>query len=47
MIFFETNGLAHEEFILAAIQSIPHTTVTIYGDCVKMCKDFAANFGYE
>jgi hypothetical protein len=25
--------------------SIPHTTVTIYGDCVKMCEDFDPNFG--
>jgi hypothetical protein len=23
----------------------PHTTVTFYGDCVKMCKDFAPKFG--
>jgi hypothetical protein len=25
-------------------QSIRHTTVTFYGDCVKMCEDFAPNF---
>jgi hypothetical protein len=23
-----------------AKKSIPHTTVTIYGNCVKMCEDF-------
>jgi hypothetical protein len=26
-------------------QSIPHTAVTFYGDCVKMCEDLFANFG--
>jgi hypothetical protein len=30
---------------LQAKQSIPHTTVTFYGDCVKMCDDFEPNFG--
>jgi hypothetical protein len=28
-------------------QSIPHTAVTFYGDCVKMCKTFAPNLGDE
>jgi hypothetical protein len=28
-----------------AKQSIPYTTVTFYGDCRKMCKDFTPNFG--
>jgi hypothetical protein len=28
-----------------AKQSIPYTTVTFYGDCVKMYQDFALNFG--
>jgi hypothetical protein len=28
-----------------AKQSIAHTAVTFYGDYMKMCKDFAANFG--
>jgi hypothetical protein len=27
-----------------AKQSIPHPTVTFYGDCVKMCEHFAPNF---
>jgi hypothetical protein len=27
-----------------AEQSIPHTTVKFYGDCVKMYEDFAPNF---
>jgi hypothetical protein len=26
-------------------QPIPHIDVTLYGDCVKMCEDFASNFG--
>jgi hypothetical protein len=26
-------------------QSILHTTVIFYGDCVKMCEEFAPNFG--
>jgi hypothetical protein len=25
--------------------SIPHNTVTFYGDCVKKCEDFAPKFG--
>jgi hypothetical protein len=28
-----------------AMQSIPHRTVTIYGNCMKICEDFAPNFG--
>jgi hypothetical protein len=28
-----------------AKQSIPNTTVTFYGDCMKMCEGFAPNFG--
>jgi hypothetical protein len=28
-------------------QSTWHTTVAFYGDCVKMCEDFAQNFGDE
>jgi hypothetical protein len=30
-----------------AKQSISHTTVTFYGDSVKMCEKFAPNFGGE
>jgi hypothetical protein len=26
-------------------QSIPNSIVLFYGDCVKMCADFALNFG--
>jgi hypothetical protein len=28
-----------------AKQSIPHTTVTFYGDCVKMCQEFVPKSG--
>jgi hypothetical protein len=27
-----------------ANQSVQHTAVTVYGDCLKMCEDFAPNF---
>jgi hypothetical protein len=28
-----------------AKQSIPHATVMFYGDCLKICENFAPNFG--
>jgi hypothetical protein len=28
-----------------ASQSVMHTTVTFYGNCMKMCESFAPNFG--
>jgi hypothetical protein len=31
--------------LVLAGQTVSHTTVTIYGDGVKMCEDFAPNFG--
>jgi hypothetical protein len=45
IIFFDVKGIVHKEFVLAAKQAIPHTTVTIYGNFVKMCGEFAPNFG--
>jgi hypothetical protein len=36
IIFFDIKGIVKE--------SIPRTTVAFYGDCVKMCGDFARNF---
>jgi hypothetical protein len=42
IIFFELNGNVHKEFEL-----ISHTIVRFYGDCMKMCEDFAPNFGDE
>jgi hypothetical protein len=40
VIFFDVNKLAWQ-----AKQSIPHTTLTSYGDYVRMCEDIALNFG--
>jgi hypothetical protein len=37
--FFFTKNLSWQ-----AKQSILHTTVMLYGDCMKMCEDFAPNF---
>jgi hypothetical protein len=28
-----------------AKQPIPHTTLTLFDDCVEMCEDFASDFG--
>jgi hypothetical protein len=39
-IFFDIKILFWQ-----AKQTIPHTTVTFYGDCVEMCEDFTLNFG--
>jgi hypothetical protein len=44
IIFFDIKGVVQKEFVLAG-QSIQHTNVTFYGNCVKMCEDFAPNFG--
>jgi hypothetical protein len=42
----ESQELAHHlKSPLQAKQSIPHTTVTFYDNCFKMCEDFAPNFG--
>jgi hypothetical protein len=43
--FFDIKEIVHKEFVLASLASVPHTTVTVYGDCVKMCEDYAPNFG--
>jgi hypothetical protein len=45
IIFFDIKGIVQKNSSWQAKQSIPHTTVMFYGDCVKMCKDFAQNFG--
>jgi hypothetical protein len=39
-----SRGLFINNSSWQAKQSIPHTTVMFYGDCVRMCKDFAPNF---
>jgi hypothetical protein len=43
--FFDIEGIVHKNLSWKAKQSIPHTTVTFYGECVKMREDFASNFG--
>jgi hypothetical protein len=45
IIFSDIKGVVHKEFVLQAKQSIPHTTVTFYCNCLKMYKDFTPNFG--
>jgi hypothetical protein len=44
-IFFDIEGIVYKEFILAGQTVNSHTTMSFYGDCVKMCEDFAPNFG--
>jgi hypothetical protein len=44
IIFFGINGIVHKEFVMVG-QTVPHTTVTFYDDCMKMCDDFSPNFG--
>jgi hypothetical protein len=48
IIFFDIKRIVHKELFRPnwqAKQSIPHTTVPFYGDCMKMCEDFNRNFG--
>jgi hypothetical protein len=40
-----SRGLSIKDSSWQAKEYIPHTTATFYGDCVKVCKDFAPNFG--
>jgi hypothetical protein len=46
IIFFDIKGILHKEFVLAG-QTVPHTTVRFYGDCMKMCEDFTLNFSVK
>jgi hypothetical protein len=43
-ILFDIKGIVRKEFVLAG-QSILLTTVKFCSYCMKMCKDFALNFG--
>jgi hypothetical protein len=43
--YLTSEGLFTKNSSWQAKQSISHTTVTFYGDCAKMCEDFAPNFG--
>jgi hypothetical protein len=40
-----SRGLSTKNSSWKAKQLILHTTVTFYGDCMKMFKDFASTFG--
>jgi hypothetical protein len=42
-----SRGLSTKNSFWQARQSIPHTTVTFYGDCMKIGEDFAPNFGIK
>jgi hypothetical protein len=46
IIVFAMKGAAHNEFALAGqtVSSAYLTSVTLYGDCVKMFQDFAPNW---
>jgi hypothetical protein len=43
--FFDIKEMFTENSSWQAKRSIPHTTVTFYSDCLKMCEDFTPNFG--
>jgi hypothetical protein len=45
IIFLTSRRMFTKNSSCQAKQSIPHTAVTFYGDCVKMCEDFAPKFG--
>jgi hypothetical protein len=45
IIFFNIKGIVHKEFALVGRAANSIYTVTFYGDCVKVCEDFAQNFG--
>jgi hypothetical protein len=47
IIFNDIKGIAHKEFVLAG-QTVNSTyCCDVYGDCVKICEDFAPKFGDE
>jgi hypothetical protein len=45
IIFFDMKGIVRKEFVLEGQTVNSAYYVTFYGDCVKMCQDFATNFG--
>jgi hypothetical protein len=45
IIFLDINWIVHKEFVMADQKAnSAYYTETVYGDCVKMCEDFAPNF---
>jgi hypothetical protein len=45
IIVFGVEGIGHKKFVLADQTISSAYAVTFYGNCVKMCEDFASNFG--
>jgi hypothetical protein len=45
IIFFDIKGIVHK--IRPGRPNSSLTSVTFYGDCVKICKEFPPNFGEE
>jgi hypothetical protein len=45
IIFFDFKRIVHKDSSWQAKELIPHTSVTFYGNCMKMCEDFCPNFG--
>jgi hypothetical protein len=45
IIFIGIKSLFTRNLFWQAKQSISHTTVMFYGNCMKLCDDFAPNFG--
>jgi hypothetical protein len=45
IIFFDTKEMFVKNSFWQAKQSLAHTTVAFYGDRVKICEEFAPNFG--
>jgi hypothetical protein len=43
IIFFDIKRIVTKNSSWQVKQPIPNTTVTFYGDCMKICKDFAPN----
>jgi hypothetical protein len=45
IILFDIKGIVHKEFILVSQTVNFAYSCDFCGDCVKMCEDFAPNFG--
>jgi hypothetical protein len=45
IIFFHIKSIIHKEFVLADQTANSAYYCDVYGDCFRMCEDFAPNFG--
>jgi hypothetical protein len=45
IIFFDIKGIVHKEFVLAGQTVNSAYNCDVFGDCVKMCKDFTPDYG--